>query len=83
MYDELDDLDLPLEAPDGITLEEALCLAEDACPRHLMTPDEYDGYVEYMSEREAENAWLKHAENLGWMDAYEESLIESGLLPRR
>lgn len=84
MYDEYDryedEEEFPPAAPDGMTLEEALCLTEDACPHHLMTPEEYDGYVEYMSEREAEEAWLKHAENLGWLDHYYDSLRESGLI---
>lgn len=42
-----------------------------------------DAYDNYLGEQEAESAWLRHAESLGWEDALDESYIESGLKSRR
>lgn len=52
----------------------------------LMTADEYaehfDRMIEMAAEREAEGAWLRHAENLGWEEAMLESYVESGFISR-
>ena len=72
-----------MSASRTITLEEAVELRE-LFDRHekLMTAEEFDAYIEYKAEQEAEGAWLRYAENLGWKEAYLESLVESGFISR-
>lgn len=72
----------PPVAEGGITLEEALELAEAATPAGFMTGEEYDGYLDWKGERDAEMAWLREAESRGWMEDHMESLYESGLRAR-
>lgn len=67
---------------EGIGLYELLDLVEEATPKGLMTADEYDGYLDWKGEYEAEQAWLRSAENSGWQEAHMESLFESGLRAR-
>ena len=61
-----------------ITLEEAEALCAEATDG-LLTGEQLDEHREHQAELEAENAWLRYAENLGWEEAMEESYRESGL----
>ena len=73
------------EAKNLKTQKEAneLVTAPDA---RFMSPNDYWQMKEWETERkaelEAEGAWLRHAENLGWEEAWMESLVESGLRVR-
>jgi hypothetical protein len=64
--------------PRPITLDDAIELAA-ASSLTFLTGEELERLRERLAESEAENAWLRAAENAGWEEAYLESLIESGL----
>jgi hypothetical protein len=62
------------------TLDSALARWDE-----LMTAaqnEDFDRWIEMRAEQEAENAWLRHDENLGWEEAMLESYLESGLISR-
>jgi hypothetical protein len=61
-----------------ITQEEMEILCAEASDG-LLTAEQLDELRERRAELDAEGAWLKHAENLGWEEAMEESYRESGL----
>lgn len=70
-----------------VTQAEMLKLAaESASLDQAMTREEYASYewekAEREAERRAENAWLHHAESLGWEEAMMEEMIECGLRSR-
>ena len=64
-----------------IILEESEALRAEA-PDGLLTAEQLDWKAEHAAELEAEDAWLRAAESLGWEDDYQESLFESGLIVR-
>jgi hypothetical protein len=63
-----------------VTLAEAAALLAKSfdLDEGWMTKEQYeaDRYAEFKAEQEAENAWLRHAENAGWMEAEAERLWE-------
>ena len=61
-----------------ITQDEAETLLAEV-PDGFPTAEQLDQHREHLAEVEAEGAWLRHAENLGWEEAMEESYRESGL----
>lgn len=80
--EDLDFWDEHASTGDGIMLWEALELAAEAFPREFMTAEDLDEYMSAMAEREAELAVERSFEDAGWLDAYLEGLVESGLRAR-